>query len=189
MNKKLLEYYIDLGFSKFCVGSIEQAKIIKKISFAFEVIGSIVMRIEKQQITDEHNLYFNGFVLWFPFNRNIGKIKKLPKGFKYILLINCHCTTFCEGTHHWFISQEEENTPLFTCPKRIRPECNQYENIILVRPDHLELFNEYISYFKLQGREQPTEKIIKDIIMYTTDLDNYFLFNDINIQNTFKLSN
>ena len=186
MNKKLLEYYIDLGFSKFCVGSIEQAKIIKKISFAFEVIGSIVMRIEKQQITDEHNLYFNGFVLWFPFNRNIQKIKEMPKNFRYSLLINCGCNKFCDGIHHWCTNSLEEEQTIY-CPNNDPNIEYSFKNSIRIRPQDLFLFKDDITYFKLQGRERPTFEIIQNIILYTTNLQHFNIFENIDYKDIYNL--
>ena len=52
MNIDLISYYISLGFKKFCVGSIQQAKIIKEYfkNINIEIIGSITMKINKLKL-------------------------------------------------------------------------------------------------------------------------------------------
>ena len=49
IDNELLTYYINLGFNKFCVGSIEQAKQIKKFLPSAEVIASITMKITYEE--------------------------------------------------------------------------------------------------------------------------------------------
>lgn len=189
MPIETLKYYLDLGFTKFCVGTIEQAQLIKELAPTAEIIGSITMKIEPDilyQDLQTYKKYFDCFVLWFPFNRDLDRINHLPKCFKYSLLINCGCTIKCDGTHHWFIQESEENAQ-FYCPKKYNPqELNKYKNIVLLRPDHLYLFDKYITYFKLQGREYPTEKIIQDIVMFTTNFTRYDLFEPYDVKDIFK---
>lgn len=184
MSIELLNYYFSLGIKKFCVGSLEQAKIIKEKfnNYNIEIFGSITMKINKLKLTEEHIKYFDGFVLWFPFNRDIKRIKKLPNNFKYILLINCKCCSFCDGTHHWFASKEEEEH--MYCPRKffnINFQEQNFKNSIFIRPNDLQLFEPYISYYKLQGREYKTWQIISDIIYYTTDYNYYLLDKQYNI--------
>ena len=188
MKEEMLQYYINLGFTKFCVGTIEQAKLIRQLIPEAEIIGSITMKIEPEILQNNLNEYkanFDGFVLWFPFNRDLNKVWQLPKCFKYSLLVNCFCMTCCDGTRHWFIREEQENN-LFFCPHKIHSESDKYKDIIFIRPDHLELFDKYITYFKLQGREHATQEIIQDIILYTTKLEQYHFFENIDINNTFN---
>lgn len=185
-----IQYYISLGISKFCVGSIEQAEIIHNIIPEAEIMGSISMKIEPELLNNHLELYkqlFDSFVLWFPFNRDFKRLQNLPKDFKYSLLINCSCSIFCDGTHHWFISKEDASIGNFNCPHKIDPDFYmQYKNIIRIRPDHLYLFDNYISYFKLQGRLLQTNQIIQDIVVFTTDLNLYRIFEKSNIQQDFK---
>lgn len=160
----LKEFYIKkLGFRKFCVGSIAQAKIIKEIDPNLEVVASITMRCEPEDLNkEEMRKYFDCIVLWFPYNRDIEKTESLPKCFKYILLSNCGCSVHCQGIHHWLAKNEEEDKKA-TCPPK-----EKFEDIILIHPEHLYLWKNCISYFKLQGREYHTSSLIQDIVFYTS---------------------
>ena len=185
----LLKYYFSLGIKKFCVGSIAQAKIIKELfnNDNIEIFGSITMKINRFKLTEEHDKYFDGFVLWFPFNRNIKRIKNLPNNFKYILLINCKCYAFCDGTHHWFATKEEEEH--IYCPRKFFTTNSQeqiFKDSIFIRPNDLQLFDPYISYYKLQGREYKTWQIINDIVFYTTDYKYYLIDQQYNINDIYK---
>ena len=180
LDKKLLKEYMQLGFNKFCVGSIQQAQEIKEVNPSAEIIGSITIKIDNSKIQPNYNQYFDGFVLWFPFNRDITAISKLPQNFKYSLLINCKCSIFCDGAHHWFASAEQEKNYADKCPRLQIPNGNIFENQIFVRPNDLQLFDNYISYWKLQGREYKTERLIHDIVFYTGNYQYYELDKNYN---------
>lgn len=168
LSEELLNYYIKLGFTKFCVGSIEQANIIRQKNINYEIIGSITMKINNEKLSENDCTSFNGFVLWFPFNRDIEAIKQLPQNFYYILLINCSCKTYCDGTHHWFVTSPEEEIKngTITCPQR---QDLSFKTSILIPPDDLKYFDPYIKYYKIQGREYTTTKIINDIVKYNNN--------------------
>lgn len=168
LSEELLNYYIRLGFTKFCVGSIEQADIIRQKNINYEIIGSITMKINNEKLLENDYTSFNGFVLWFPFNRDIEAIKQLPQNFYYILLINCGCKTYCTGDHHWFAKSKDEELKVGTyyCPKRKDPS---FKNSIFIPPEDLSFFDTYIKYYKLQGREYTTIKIINDIVRYNNE--------------------
>lgn len=167
----LLHYYINLGFTKFCVGNVEQANIIRKILPQSEIIGSITMKIMPDDLLDNKYKVFDGFVLWFPYNRKISVIKSLPKNYKYILLVNCDCNIYCSGTHHWFASKEHEEN--LNCPNRNGKA--QWINQIRIQPWDLPIFEPYITYFKLQGREFATEFLINDIKRYSRNYSSKYL--------------
>ncbi len=192
MNIDLISYYISLGFKKFCVGSIQQAKIIKEYfkNINIEIIGSITMKINKLKLKEnqDYNKYFDGFVLWFPFNRNLKKIQELPNNFKYILLINCKCCSFCDGTHHWFADYNTEKH--LYCPKSSfgnSPENKNFKDLIFIRPNDLYLFDNYIDYYKLQGREYTTKQIINDIVYYTSNYKYYLLNEQYNVNQIYNI--
>lgn len=191
LNTNQLQYYINLGFTQFCVGSIKQAKNIKKLFPEAEIIGSITMKIEPEELISKikiYRKYFDGFVLWFPYNRDIPKIESLPKNFKYVLLVNCHCTTACDGTHHWFAQNlEYEKNYYLYCPRDSKEENRSFDKSIFIKPTHLYLFEDNISYFKLQGRELNTENLIRDIIMYTVDIDYYKVIEQHDIYQLYKI--
>ena len=173
MSEDLLDYYINLGFTKFCVGSLSQAKEIRNKLPKAEIIGSITMKISLDNLLDDQYEIFDGFVLWFPYNRDYDLISQLPKKYHYILLVNCDCNITCDGTHHWFATLEQEHHNL--CPNSLSQNF-KWENIIRIRPMDLSIFDKYISYYKFQGRESLTTQILQTFCVY---LHNYAMYPEI----------
>ena len=176
MPKETIEYYIKLGFNNFCVGSVEQAQIIKNINNEIIVVGSISMRLTLKEINNntEYEDLFDYIVLHFPFCRNLSEIKQLTNKYKYILLINAYCHVDCDGSHHWNRLYMGEKS---YCPGRLGGTFLKWSQGTRIRPMDLELFNPYISVFKLQDRGWPTADILRDYILYTT---NYNIYPEIN---------
>lgn len=164
IDVNLLKYYINLGFTKFCVGNVKQAQMIRNVLPNSEIIGSITMKIMPQELYEDKYKIFDGFVLYFPYNRKLSVIKTLPQNYKYILLVNCDCNIYCPGTHHWFASEEYEQQYSF-CPND-NIHINDWTNRIRIEPQDLSIFEPYITYFKLQGREFTTDYLIMDIEKY-----------------------
>jgi hypothetical protein len=106
---------------------------------------------------------YDKFVLYFPFNRSLDTIKKLPTKYKYVLLVNCACGYTCPGTFHWFAGCDERGAELV-----IGPPCqsSKPEQMILIPPNNLNLFDPYVHGYKLQGREHILETIKRDIDTY-----------------------
>lgn len=184
LNKEKIEWYHNLGINKFCVGTIEQAKIIKEVNPKAEIIGSINMHITKKDLETNNELekYFMGFVLDFSFGRKYNEIVTLPNKFKYIILVNSYCNNKCDGTHHWMY-QYKKNSQEMKCPGILQDK-SQWNNSVLIRPMDLKLWYPYISIFKIQDRGWPTADIIKNYILYTSDYNLYPGINyDINIYN------
>lgn len=192
MDKNKLQYYINLGFKIFCVGSIEQAQLIQEIDSTLEIVGSITMQLTLDnyyQMEKKYQNLFDAFVLYFPFNRNLQMIKQLPKCFKYSLLVSSFCYHNCNGTKHWLASSLEELREI-QCPRWKNIETNKKENIedlIMIRPQDLKLFENDISYFKLVGRELSTQDLIRDIVLYSTDLNIYYINDNIDVNKLYNI--
>ena len=172
-----IQYYINLGVQKYCVGSIEQAKIIKDIDKNLNVIGSISMQINKTKILDnfkEYNKYFNGFVLPFKASKTLNDLKNYPKNFYYILLINAYCNINCTGKNHWYFDYKSDTN--IKCPGILTGNNNSsinWDKSARIRPMDLGFFDPYIYVYKLQDRGWPTADIIRDYVIYTTDFSLY----------------
>lgn len=165
MPSVLIKKYIGLGFKNFCVGSLEQAKIIKEIDSSLTVVGSIAMHITYQNIIQnisEYQKYFNSFVLDFKYNKNFLSIKLLPKNFSYILLVNSQCNIHCDGDHHWWGKSNN------FCPGIFGRDVDFY-NSCVIRPMDLDLFDPYISVYKIQDRGWDTSMILREVILYSTN--------------------
>lgn len=168
MPASLIKKYIDLGFRNFCVGNIEQAKTIKEIDSTIKVVGSIAMHITCEKILsnfDIYKKYFNSFVLDFSYNKNITKIKQMPKDFEYMMLVNARCNIHCNGDRHWW---HQDN---FKCPG-IYPMI-PYEQSCLIRPVDLYIFEPYIGVFKIQDRGWPTSEILTSACFYCCNPEFY----------------
>ena len=171
LNAELVKYYINLGVKNFCVASIEQAKIIKQIDSTINIVGSIAMQITQEKIINnlqEFSLYFDSFVLPFSASRQLSELKKLPKNFNYILLINSLCSIKCNGKNHWNFDYKEDKE--IFCPGKLG-EISWNESA-KIRPMDLGFFDPYISVYKIQDRGWPTEDILRDYILYTSDYNN-----------------
>lgn len=162
ISKKKLEKYINLNISKFCVGSIEQAKIIKEILPKADITGSIVMHITKEKLEqdkEDYLKYFNNFVLDFSYNRDIDKIYNLPKDFNYTLIINSCCNSKCQGDFHWFYNGSEN----FECPYKDKISWSETS---IIKPSDLPLFDPYINNYEIEGRGFPTFSILANLLLY-----------------------
>ena len=169
MPEHLIKKYIDLGFNNFCVGNIQQAKIIKQIDQNIKIVGSIAMHIDKEKIYanfKEYIRYFDSFVLDFSYNKDIVKIKQLPKNFEYMLLANSRCNIRCEGDRHWWGDGKSHKCP------GLYPNIPHNESC-LIRPTDLYIFEPYIKVFKLQDRGWSTEMILREVALYCNNLDFY----------------
>lgn len=177
LQENEIKYYLNLGIKKYCVASIKQAQLIKKIIPDANIIGSIAMQINIEKIQnnlEEFSLYFDGFVLPFSASRDLNNIKKLPKNFYYILLINAYCNIHCNGKNHWNYTYKESYD--VKCPGILTSDKNNsipWEKSARIRPMDLGFFDRYIYIYKLQDRGWPTEDILRDYILYTSDFSIY----------------
>ena len=184
LTKQQLDYYLSLGFTKFCVGSLAQAKQLKEKNSNLYVLASILNKIMPNNIIehfDEYKKYLDGIVLHFYYNKNLSIIKQLPKDFEYVLLVNCWCSTYCEGTPHWLYG---DSSACRIAPYKKASIPIPWAETGMVRPCDLELFEPYIKSFKLQGRDYPTWKLVQDIILYFNS-QIYNVTTNNNLQNCF----
>ena len=170
MPKGTVQYYIDtFGIRKFCCGTFEQAKIIKEIDPTIEITASITMYITEEEL-EQHPEYqgvFDRIVLPLKFNRDLDGIKKLPRTFEYLIIVNTNCNANCKGVHHWFSPD-----PLHAyCPGTSSEDKISWGEMANIRPCDLGMFADYISVFKLQDRGWPTFEIIQSLLTYYGNYD------------------
>lgn len=169
MSNDLLKKYINLGFRNFCVGNIQQAKAIKEIDPHIKVVGSIAMHVNAKKIMqhfEEYSQYFDALVLDFSYNKNLSKIKSLPKNFEYMILANSRCNIHCDGDRHWWGDGMNHKCP------GLYPDIPYHESC-MIRPTDLHVYEPYIKVFKLQDRGWPTADILHSVAMYCCDIDFY----------------
>ena len=163
MTGELLNKYLNFGITKFCVGSLNQAKEIKNILPEAEIIGSITMNINKEKIEnnkEEYLEYFNSFILNYTYNKNLEKIKNLPEYYKYILIINSNCDSRCEGRSECFDSQYNN----FKCP--YKDTRRTYNERSFIKPSELKNYDNYSFSYKIVERGSTSADILKNLIVY-----------------------
>lgn len=172
MDNESIKYYNNLGITKFCSGSYEQSKIIRENCNNSNIVGSITMKVSKDHLINhpEYKEMFDGFVLHFPFSKSIDSIKEMPQDYYYLILVNAFCQTTCPGVHHWFqpYNPGDKGPATEACL-----QTKDWEKTALVNPSDLKLFEPYIKIFKLQDRGWPTNEILRDFILYTSEFQIY----------------
>lgn len=152
---EMLDYYSNLGVAGFTIANDENAKIIKTYNSNLVVIGSVVQRLCSSIFLKDFSLY-DGIVLFFPFNRSLDVLKRLEHiKEKLIIMPNTLCHTECPAMHHWFPDREH--------PFNQNTDCRTIQDIsgsAFISPEHLNLFENYVGGFKIQGREYTTELVM-----------------------------
>ncbi len=150
---EILDYYSGLQVSGFIVASDKNAIIVKKYNAKLLSICSIVQRT-CSNITKRELSYYDYVILYFPFNRGLDALKQLKHiKDKIILMPNSLCDVNCPSVHHWFPTEDKPFNPKKDCSMTI----DNISQCALIFPEHLELFDDYVAGYKLQGREYPTE--------------------------------
>ena len=73
---------------------------------------------------------------------------------------NTVCWTGCPAVHHWFPENNEPGEEDHCLSRGNVDKC------CFIYPEHLYLFDDYISGYKLQGREYPSFEIIANAEAY-----------------------
>lgn len=154
VDESMIEYYTKLNIDTFIINNDEVAISLHKLGFT--TISSITKRMQLNDIISRDLSMYDYIVLDYTFNASLDRIKKLPKTNKYILMVNTLCDYTCDFYSHW---QEKAN---YQCPRLI----NGDKNTTMIKPQDYNLFDEYISIYKLQGREYSTKIIVEHIMYY-----------------------
>lgn len=151
----ILKYYTDLCTSGFIVASDMNAKIVKAYDSKLLAICSIVQR-SCDNISNRDLSYYDYIILYYPFNRSLDAIKKLNHiKNKLVLMPNICCDVECPSMHRWFPTPNKPFEPKRDCSMNIK----NIHRCGIILPQHLELFDDYVAGYKLQGREWTTETI------------------------------
>lgn len=151
-----LEYYVNLGASGFIIGNDENAKIIKNYNPSLLVICSLVQRLRTNSDLKRDFKYYDYIVLYYTYNRSLSALKDISiLKDKLVLMPNTLCSIECPSFHHWFPTKEKP----FNARKECYTRLETMDKCGLIFPEHLYLFDDYVSGYKLQGREYPTEAI------------------------------
>ncbi len=156
LSEDILRYYIEKQKVQFFMTvNDENAKLIKKINSNCITIASICKAMTKKQLLEADLSMYDRVVVDFRLNK-LETIKELSKKFNCVCLSNppCSCKTSihtCQG--HWLhlpdfdpekcqIQRDEEG--------HIYKTLNDFSGIL---PSEMIKFSNYVTSFKLQGRE------------------------------------
>ena len=146
---ELIEKYIkDYNINIFCINDDELAKQLKeKYGNSIYLILSITRIITVDEILNNENLkYYDLINLHFWFNRKLHIIKKLPKKYMYSLLVSDYCYYNCKiAKQHWFCD-DDKNIKCLSATKNTKFSTRIGNN-------DLKIFNKYIDYYKISGKE------------------------------------
>ena len=165
--QSFFDYYIDkLHCNTFIVHSDETAKYIKDNYKNITTIASITKKLSLRDIQEKDLSMYDYIVLFYTFNACYNNIKKLPSKYKYILMVNTYCDFTCDFNTHWFKDDGSK------CPRQKNMEAN---TTCIFAKDY-ELFDPYISIYKLQGREYDTNHIVKEMLYWVFGREKYGIF-------------
>lgn len=159
--QEVIIYYKRLGTSGFIVGNDNSAKMIKNTNPSLVVICSLVQRVCSQAICRDFT-YYDKVLLYYPYNRGINALKQLSfMKDKIVLMPNTFCHVDCPSMHHWFPKLDNSFTSRTDCPAIKDISMSGF-----ISPQDLYLFDDYVSGYKIQGREYTTDFIIYTCSIY-----------------------
>lgn len=156
-DPEIIKFYLENRVKYFIVAYDETAKIIRELDPTATIIASITQCLSIVDIEAKDENLYDRIVLYFPYNRNLSILKKLPKKFKYILMPNGGCSVFCNAKNHWF--KEFGDKEVF-CMKDTK-------DTMFIPAQYLSLYDEYIDYYKIDGRPSPSYDILDLLDTYT----------------------
>ena len=157
LTPERIKYYSSLGTSGFIIADDENATMVKQFNQSLLAICSLVQRINNSSALHQKDLsLYDSIILYYPFNRSLDALRKIEHlKDKIVLMPNTFCTVDCPYVHHWFPNKNQEFRQSVDCPVSVAT----MKKSGFIFPEHLHLFDNYVSGYKLQGREYPTEAI------------------------------
>lgn len=168
-NKEIIEKYYQLGIRTFIINNNQLAKEFKELYNDTKFILSITSISTAEYICNNDLSMYDGIVLYFNFCRQIQELEKLPKEYKYTLLINSHCIYNCDRSlSHWRLTaptfEEYEEKEL----KITIGHCGEVyrEDRAFVPPEDLSYFEDYVDSYKLVDRLYSSSDIVDYLVRY-----------------------
>lgn len=191
-TEDMVEYHINnFGIYSFIINNDELAKKLKeKYGDKIKLTLSITRIITQEEIETKDLSMYDEICLFFYFTRHLNVIKELPKKYSYIALVNSRCLYDCSVvSKHWFDIKKLNQT----CIRQLyRHGLLNMKISAYVRPQDLFVFDDYISTYKLQGREYTSDRIFKEFKAYATrqplDISKCDNFNFENIEENYNIS-
>lgn len=155
ISTEMLDYYCRLFTSGFIIGNDRNARIIKEYGQNLLVVGSLVQRL-CANVSKMDFRYYDYVLLYYPFNRSLDAIKRLPNiKDKIVIMPNTFCHIDCPSIHHWFPTQDRPFILDRDCMV-LKDNEGYTKKCGFIFPEHLFLFDDYVGGYKLLGREYTT---------------------------------
>ena len=164
-SMELIEkYHNEYGINDFTINNNELAARIKEKYPDIKLRLSITAKATVEDINSNKLDAYDNIVLFFWYNRHLDVIKTLPKKHEYSVLCNTLCLwdcPYCE--RHWFDVGYEVK-----CyhEKVLQGIVLDFTKIALIRPCDIKYFEDYVSVFKLEGREANSKMIFSHFDKY-----------------------
>ena len=126
---------------------------------------SITRKVTSEELETEDFSMYDNICLFFWYNRHLDVLKKLPKQYSYAIIVNTYCLYNCSAVEHWFAKRRF--MPPCMCGKYYKFKLN-FPKIAYIRPEDLNYFDNYVSVYKLEGREFKTNQISEALEKYMT---------------------
>ena len=155
------KYIEEFNIKYFVINDDALATTLKELyGDKIYLILSVTRHLTFNQITKNDYSMYDEICLYFWFNKHLDKIKKLPKKYKYAILVNSWCCPFCsvkDSTAHWF---DDNNHP-----------CKKKDDSIIF-PESLCYFDPYINTFKMVDRTDTSTEIFTAFNKYAIGYEN-----------------
>lgn len=167
---ELIEEYInDYDIHSFVINNDELARELKsKYGDKINLRLSITRMVTREELETKDLSMYDDICLFFTWTRKLDELRKLPKKYKYVVIVNTICLWNCKNSlKHWFNGKTFKPN----CFGRSNP-CT-YRDINMktsayVRPEDLSLFDDSIETYKLQGRENYSSAIFDNLKQYVS---------------------
>ena len=181
-NRGLIEEYMNIS-NRFIINNDTLARELKEYYKENIILTlSITRNLTFEEILNTDLSMYDYICLSFYFPHHLQLIEKLPDKYKYLIICNSKCLTNCKHPeNHWF-EINTEFSKICNHLKFINMNINM-QNSSFIRPEDIELFNPYISIFKLEGRELPSNDIFKDLNAYINKKSTNKLLSNFNYSN------
>ena len=161
------KYYLNYGVNDFTINDNILAKKIKEQYPDIRLRLSITAKVTPDEISREDLEPYDDIVLFFWYNRQLDVIKSLPKKHSYTVLCNTICLwncPYCE--EHWFGGKDIRFTLKCGSKKILWGDTLKFKDTAYIRPEDVVYFEDYVSVFKLEGREHASSHIFRDFDRY-----------------------
>ncbi|SHK18610.1 hypothetical protein [Desulforamulus aeronauticus] len=174
----------DFYFLDYSLKAFENFNIEIEISVISELNS-----IEKIRHFLEAYPSVNSICLYYNFLYDLESLKKIRKEFKYTkfkVIVNHGCFYNCPFSFQHHLALCQSDLPRFFC-KGYNKKRNLLKEIQFIRPESLNIYDDYIDIYKISGRQHSHDKILKMIKSYGERKESEFINSILDLNGKIKL--